>query len=129
LNSQIRLTILKFSSSDDYSGEYDEGSSEYFSNDLTQKQKLSVSLNSAIRILRGNPDQFEWKSPVMTVKRKGGVHELAEKLQEMLSDAEGGRFAINIDTDIDAIIQSFERYTHAIDRSLSAWNGSGQSSF
>lgn len=118
LNSQIRFSILVFN--DDA---YQEGALEEFSDDLTQLEKAVFSLRTAIRILSGLPDDFAYKSPVLTVSRKRQKADLLSHLQTLLDDALGGQFAIAIDTDFAAIVQGFDRFWNSYDHAEGAWSG------
>ncbi len=119
LNQQINLTNLQLGF------EPDETNQSYQS-DLTSKQKLRISIETALRILAGTPDTFEYKSPVLGVKRSRFKNDLVMQLNQMLFDSEGGRFAVSVDTDFNALVQAFDRYCASLDTAESAWSGTGE---
>ena len=129
LNQQIDLTILELSfdpnnsSSESIAASYEQDGDGNFVNNLTIQQKLVLGISTAIRLLSGVPNEFSWRSPAMSVTRKGGVMQLLDRLQDMLSSALGGKFALETDTDFNAIIQGFDRYIKDYDRATSAWPG------
>lgn len=119
LDSQIDLTALLLND-DAYASTGKE-----FTATLTSQQQAIVSLECAIRILSGMPDDFSWKSPVLTVLRRNMKRDLLDKLTELLDFVRNGNsmFAIAVDTDFDAIVQSIDRHIHSLDNALTAWNG------
>ena len=129
LNQQINLSILDLSFdpnnplSEDTAVAYSQDGNGDFVNNLTIQQKLMLGLSTAVRLLSGTPDEFSYKSPAISVTRKGAVNTLLDRLQDMLSSASGGKFALETDTDFNAIIQGFDRYINDYDRATSAWTG------
>lgn len=117
LTSQIRLTILSLLSNG--KTEYQEnGSSMNFIRDLSPKQKVIVSITSAIRVLSSLPESFSYASPIMKVSRNNPKAFLLLELEGMLSSVEGGTFVIKSDSDIDAIVNGTIRYSEAIDSAI-----------
>lgn len=129
LNQQIDLTILELSfdpnnpQNESISDAYAQDVDGNFVNTLTIQQKLVLGISTSIRLLSGTPNEFAWRSPAMSVSRKGGVNQLLDRLQDMLSSAYGGKFALETDTDFNAIIQAFDRYISDYDRAMSSWPG------
>lgn len=119
LNQQIRLTttLLNYS--------YTESPEESFVEDLTAVAKATIALNIAIRLLLGNSSEFSYKTAVLSVTRKNNQQSrLVAFLQGLLDGISGGKFAIAVDTDFDALLQGFDRYINSINIADVAWNGS-----
>lgn len=128
LEQNVSLTVLGLSFDPETGVEntdYAQDGDGNFIADLTSKQKVIVSLKTAIRILSGNPAEFSYKSPVISVSRKFSKTQigLIDSLQEMLDAAEGGRFSIETDTDFNAVIQGFDRFLNDYYRAERAWSG------
>lgn len=117
LDGQIRLTIL------DEALSLTESPSGQFTTDLTNTEKLVIALRSALRMLHATPNNFSYTGPVMSVRRVGGVDGLILQLEDMLELAEGGKFAIQVDTDFDALVQNFNRFINAFATADRAWTG------
>lgn len=129
LQQQVSLTVLQLSF-DPISGTevttYAQDGDGNFIGDLTSQQKLIVGIKTAIRLLSNVPREFSYKSPVFSVTRKHGNSNttLLDALDEMLTAAEGGRFALETDTDFNAIVQGFDRFINDYNRACTAWSGS-----
>lgn len=81
-----------------------------FTNDLTPTQKALTIYRTALSILSGQPDQFFYKSPVMSVSRKGGVLQLIAFINKQIADLQGGTIALAYDTELDAMINGSWRF-------------------
>jgi hypothetical protein len=127
LDSQIRWELnLRQSSpygNNDKCNLLAEGDRSYFTSILTPIQKSILSLRCAIRLISSKPEDFSYKTPVMSIARKGQTRELLEDLRRSLADVEGGRFAVASDTDFSALIQSYNRFVNDLDTGLQAWPG------
>lgn len=113
LNSHIRLTILI---------ENDpliaEGSSEEFDRELTNEQKAKVSLKSSLNLISPMPDTFSYRNPITSVTRKGGIRQLTARINTLLSELNGGALAIAYESDFEAMINSFEKFTRDLQAAL-----------
>lgn len=121
LNAQIRLSILNLDEST-----YTEVSSETF-NDLSNKEKAILVLQTAVHLVANIPDTFEHKSPVMQVKRKGISSVLLASLQARLDGLTSGSFFVESDTDFNALVKGPDRYINDIDNADRAFDGTATS--
>lgn len=99
------------------------GSTDTFLTDLTAQQKAILALRCAVRIISGKPDDFSYKTPALSVARKGQSRALQFDLEAALASVLGGRFAIASDTDFGALIQSYNRFVNALNGGIFAWPG------
>lgn len=95
-----------------------------FNGILTSAQKGILSLRIAIRLLLGHSSEFSYKTPVLSITRKQSQQpRLVAFLQNLLDGLQGGKFAIAVDTDFDALIQGFDRYLSSVNIADAAWAG------
>jgi hypothetical protein len=87
-----------------------------FAGELTNLQKALIAIKIAIYILSSQPESFSYRSPVLSVSRTGHNRNLLARLETLKDEIEGGVFAIAIDTDFDALVQSLDRYLAAYDQ-------------
>ena len=104
LDAQLRLTILEQG--------YTESPAHTISEALSLTDQYVVILKTAIRILAGQPDDFSYRSPVLSVSRRKQTSALIAKLEESLQLIEGGGFAFVCETDITALLDSINRYVN-----------------
>lgn len=118
LNEHIRLAVTIL----DDPNIVENGETEVFTNDLSNKDKMVVSLRSALNIISPQPDYFQHRSAVLSVSRKGGVDALRKHLTDLLLDVENGgtKFAVSVDYSMDALINEINRTINSLDTALSA---------
>lgn len=83
------------------------------SEDLTSAQISRISCECAVLMISGTPDEFSYKTPVLSVKRKSasssdrldGIRELLAKLEDP---------AISWDDEINKILYDYDRYLDAL---------------
>lgn len=107
LDGQIRFVILTINSDD-----IQEGVSGEFTDDLTASEKAKVSLRVALGLVAPRESEFSYKSPVLSVTRKGGTNRLYQYLMDLLLgiDTGGNRFAISSETDLEAMLNGANRF-------------------
>jgi len=106
IDSQISFSLLEFG--------YTQNPAHVVENDLSLQQQLIFVLKTAIRILAGRPDDFAYRSPVLSVSRRKSVSTLITKLEESLQQAEGGGLVFSSETDITALLNSVYRYVNEL---------------
>lgn len=111
LNANIRLTNLQYSYPMDVDG---------FVDDLTNQQKLIVSIKTALRYAASLPDEFSYKSPVTSATRKGMRDNFVMWLEDELNKAENGdgSFACDVMTGTQAIYQAEQIFCKEVHGSL-----------
>ena len=120
LNQQIRFEIITLNNSSIYA----EGTAGSFDDNLTSAEKAKIALRIAIRLLLGNSSEFSYKTPVHSITRKNSQQSrLAAFLQGLLDDVSGGKFAIAVDTDFNALVKGFDRYLNSLNTADTAWVG------
>lgn len=106
LNSHIRLVILRI----DNSGIQEDGNTENFTATLSNKNIALMIYYVAESVIVNVPDTFSYKTPVLSVVRRGGTRQLLSHFEEQLSVIEGGTFSVSEDQFIDAFIRGTERF-------------------
>lgn len=107
IDSQIRLVILVLNVTD-----IQEGLTGEFTDDLTSSEKAKVIFRTALGLIAPRESEFSYKSPVLSVTRKGGTARLYQYLMDLLLgiDSGGNRFAISSETDLVAMINGANRF-------------------
>lgn len=106
LNSHIRLVILRADDPDIQ----EIGTSEQFTKTLSNKNKALMVYLVAQSLISNVPGHFSYKTPVLSVVRRGGIPQLLAHLEEQIAAIEGGSFAASDDQFIDAFIRGTERF-------------------
>lgn len=118
LNEHIRVmtTIL------DDSSIVEDGETETFTTDLSNKNKLRIAIRSSLNVIAPQADSFSHKSPVFAVSRKGGIDALRRHLTDLLFDIENGgrKFACAVDYSMDALVNEAIRNIESLDHALSS---------
>lgn len=116
LDSQIRFSLLQH--------DWSEKPDTLEVLEISKHDTLIVSLEIAIRLLSGRPDDFSYRNPVLSVNRRGTTNKLLGHLEDLLAELQGGRFALSVETDITAFLKSIDRYWNEFN---SAYNISASS--
>lgn len=116
LNSHIRLLI----NAKDDPNIQEDGSTANFTKDLTAKQKALTTFRVALQIISGTPDEFSYKTPVISVKRKNGILYQRMWLEKSIAEAEGGGIGFSYDSDIDHYVNSATDYFDSLNAALSS---------
>ena len=106
LNTHIRLVILRRDDPDIQ----EDGTSAVFTKTLTNKNIALMAYLVAESVIMNIPDTFSYKTPVLSVVRRGGIRQLLSHFEEQISEIEGGTFAFSEDQFIDAFIRGTERF-------------------
>jgi hypothetical protein len=107
LDAQIRFVILTINSTD-----IQEGLEGYFTDDLTPAEKAKVTIRVALGLIAPRESEFSYKTPVLSVTRKGGTSRLYQYLMDLLLniDTGGNRFSISSETDLEAMLNGANRF-------------------
>lgn len=111
IDGHIRLQIMELD--EDALTESSEGSGE-FTETLSNKNKVRMILKTVLSIITPQDDHFSYKTPILSVVRKGGVSQLRSEIERRLTKVEGGMIAISSDTDLQAMINGVERYCNEL---------------
>lgn len=88
---------------------------EIFSSALSESNKLEIACRVSIIILSGMPEDFSYRNPVMSARRKFNVISMITRLEELLGSITGGKFASADSNEIYKILNSAELLTDAVD--------------
>lgn len=114
LNQHIKLFILR---EDDPL--IQEGATGQFETDLTNNQKAKVIFSSARTLLAGMPDQFQYKTPILSVNRKAGIAQRISFLDSAISDIFIDDGYLAAEGELDAMINGADRWIDDYDHASS----------
>ena len=106
LNQNIRLTLLCYPDAT----VIEDGSLAVFTTVLSTKNKGLLSYMVAKGVIAPIDDHFSYKTPVISVVRKGGIKQLHSHIENKIGKINGGAFALSSDTDLEALINGTERF-------------------
>lgn len=109
LTVQVQWTILQLN---DLGIQLDGGGG--FTQSLTPKQAVTLSATTAMNVVAPQDDQFGYSVPGLSVRRSSSTNRIYSHLQNILDQANGGIFAMAVDTDIEAIINGIFRYINDV---------------
>lgn len=113
IDSHIKLQIALKNSPDIQQ----DGTDLHFTTDLSLSQQAVMALRIAKAILAPQADTFAYRTPAISVSRKGGVFQLMRYIDEQLIVLEGGATILRYETEIHAIVNHAHRFleswTHA----------------
>jgi hypothetical protein len=110
LKNYIRLVIPVISFSVTF-----DSVNEIFDKELNETQKLEIALRASLYIMSGMPEDFSYRNPVMSARRKFNVRNITSRIQKMLDAILGGRLIASSTNEIDKLINSSELLTTAIE--------------
>lgn len=108
LDTWLRLEIIRRQDA----GVQEDGSSRQFTTDLSSVDQAILAYRVARGIISGTPDFFQYRTPVMTVSRKGASKQMLSYIDRQLSDLEGvgGFLALQEDNEIAASWNWYDRW-------------------
>jgi len=83
---------------------------EAFTKELTAVQQALVIYSVARSVVSPKDNFFHYKTPVLTITRKGGALNLIAHLDNQITRLCGGAFPIGMETDLEAYIARENRY-------------------
>lgn len=114
IDEHIRLVILF----ENDATLLENGSTKEFTTTLSGTQKAIVILKSAQSIVAPTPDEFSYKSPVLSVRRKGAMSRLWSYLDGQIRELEGGSFPVESEGELAAYLNGLSRFSDEQDDAL-----------
>jgi hypothetical protein len=81
-----------------------------FTKSLSEAEKLEIACQCALNIFIGFPEDFSYKTPVMSARRKFNVRGMIARLEEMLKNILGGNLAVSAYDEIQKIADDAELF-------------------
>jgi hypothetical protein len=108
LDAWLRLAII----TEDKAGIQENGTSRTFTEDVSNKDQAILAYSVARGIISGTPDFFQYRTPVMTVARKGASQQMISHIDRQLGDLRGvgGFLALQEDNEIKASLNWYDRF-------------------
>lgn len=108
LNQQIDLAVLVLA---DPTITKAVGSSPLsFAQDLGANQQGMVIFKAARNIVAPQPDEFSYRTPVLSVVRKGQSRQLLLHIDTIIGELEGGSIYLRSDGELTALTNAVERF-------------------
>lgn len=93
IDDHLRLVIMELNES-----LIVEGADQKFTQDLSNQDKVRVIFRTARSLVSPVPNEFSYKTPILSVRRKGAISQLLQRIDSAIDTAEGGGFAAISDT-------------------------------
>jgi len=81
-----------------------------FNRQLSESEKLELACICSLNILIGLPEDFSYKTPVMSVRRKFNVNGMVARIEDMLKRISGGSMSISAYDEIQKIANDAELF-------------------
>lgn len=114
INSHLRLVLI----SEDDAGVQESGNNETFVAVLTNAQTALLVYRTARSLIANIADTFSYKTPVISIVRRGGIRQLLAHLDSQISSISGGNFAFSQDTFMEALIDGTTRFMEELTDAL-----------
>lgn len=108
LDEWLRLIVT----AEQNAGIQENGTSRVFTEDLSKVDQAILAYSVARGIISGTPDFFQYRTPVMTVARKGASQQMLSFIDRQLANLQGvgGFLALYEDNEIAAAWNWFDRF-------------------
>lgn len=112
LNQHIRLIIIRTDDADIVEDTEANEGEEAFTLTLDNKDKALLAYRVAQSLIVHLPKEFSYRTPVLSVTRKGITQELLSHLEDQIIKLENGGSSIAISSDhfIEALINGTQRF-------------------
>jgi hypothetical protein len=81
-----------------------------FTQDLGANQQGTVVFKAARNIIAPQPDEFSYRTPVLSVVRKGQSRQLLLHIDTIIAELEGGSIYLRSDGELTALTNAVERF-------------------
>lgn len=90
---------------------------DVFSKELTEEEKLEISCQASLILISGVPDEFSYKNPVQSGRRKWNKNNLLDRIETILKELIGGGYAIATTDEVYKILNASTLFTELIEES------------
>lgn len=109
----IRITILELDETS-----IAEGDGLAFTQDLSNVNVVRVIFRAARSLISPVPNEFSYKTPILSVRRKNAVIQILSRVEDAIANAEGGAIAFASDSFLEAFYQGPEKLADEISEAI-----------